>query len=248
VLEGARSGLLALRHLLEHAGRPARAEPPPLDAGRRDHWARALEQGEPDGALLFGLLRAYGIRVPRACPADTVDGALAAAARIGYPVVLKTGEPGIAHKSDAGGVVLGSVIRPADRRLRRRGYLLRAAGARLRDHGRTVRPRHHRDPDLGPLVVIGAGGLPSSGRPGRGAAAGRPGAGVACSAGCAWPGCWPGARAAARDTGAVADAVVAVSAIACELGGHLEALDINPLICGPAGAVAVDALAVRRSG
>ena len=46
----------------------------------------------------------------------------------------------------------------------------------------------------------------------------------------------------------VAEAVVAVSAIACELGGHLEALDINPLICGPAGAVAVDALAVRRSG
>jgi hypothetical protein len=48
------------------------------------------------------------------------------------------------------------------------------------------------------------------------------------------------------DTRAVADAIVAVSAIACELGGHLEALDINPLICGPAGAVAVDALAVRR--
>ncbi len=50
----------------------------------------------------------------------------------------------------------------------------------------------------------------------------------------------------AADTAAVAEAVVAVSAIARELGDHLEALDVNPLICGPAGAVAVDALAVRR--
>ena len=48
------------------------------------------------------------------------------------------------------------------------------------------------------------------------------------------------------DTGAVAEAVVAVSMIAQELGDDLEALDINPLICGPAGAIAVDALAVRR--
>jgi acetate---CoA ligase (ADP-forming) len=48
------------------------------------------------------------------------------------------------------------------------------------------------------------------------------------------------------DTAAVAEAVVAVSAIAHELGDQLEALDINPLICGPAGAVAVDALAVGR--
>jgi hypothetical protein len=32
--------------------------------------------------------------------------------------------------------------------------------------------------------------------------------------------------------------------IACELGGELTALDINPLICGPAGVVAVDVLAV----
>jgi hypothetical protein len=44
----------------------------------------------------------------------------------------------------------------------------------------------------------------------------------------------------------VAGAVVAVSAVAGELGDHLEALDINPLICGPDGAVAVDVLAVRR--
>jgi hypothetical protein len=35
-----------------------------------------------------------------------------------------------------------------------------------------------------------------------------------------------------------------VSAIAAELGGALAALDVNPLICGPAGVVAVDVLAL----
>ncbi len=107
VLEGARSGLLALRHLLDHAARPAHVVPPRIDTARRDHWAHVLAQGEPDGPVLLDLLRAYGIAAARACPAGTADGALAAAAEIGYPVVLKTGQPGIAHKSDAGGVVLG---------------------------------------------------------------------------------------------------------------------------------------------
>src|SRR5262249_58323669 len=45
------------------------------------------------------------------------------------------------------------------------------------------------------------------------------------------------------DLGAIAKAITAVSTIACELGGELAALDINPLICGPGGAVAVDVLA-----
>jgi hypothetical protein len=44
------------------------------------------------------------------------------------------------------------------------------------------------------------------------------------------------------DLGAIAAALTGVSAIACELGGELAALDINPLICGPSGAVAVDVL------
>jgi hypothetical protein len=46
------------------------------------------------------------------------------------------------------------------------------------------------------------------------------------------------------DLTSVADAITGVSAVAAELGGSFTALDINPLICGPAGAVAVDALVI----
>jgi ATP-grasp domain len=56
-----------------------------------------------------------------------------------------------------------------------------------------------------------------------------------------------GARGAPpADLAAVADAITALSVLAGELGGLLAAFDINPLICGPSGAVAVDALAVPR--
>jgi len=40
--------------------------------------------------------------------------------------------------------------------------------------------------------------------------------------------------------------VLALSTLAVELGDAVEALDVNPLLCGPGGAVAVDALVVPR--
>jgi hypothetical protein len=48
------------------------------------------------------------------------------------------------------------------------------------------------------------------------------------------------------DRPGVVDAIVAVGRLAAEIGDCLEALDINPLLCGPAGVVAVDGLAVPR--
>jgi acetate---CoA ligase (ADP-forming) len=161
-------------------------------------------------------------------------------------VVLKTGQPGIAHKSDAGGVVLG-IGDPAG---------LAAAYATMA--GRlgprvlvceTARPGTElalgitRDPGLGPLVVIGAGGLLVEFLADRAVALPPVDAAQALR----MLGRLRVAGLLAADTGAIAEAVVAVSAIALELGDHLEALDINPLICGPGGAVAVDVLAVRRA-
>jgi hypothetical protein len=50
----------------------------------------------------------------------------------------------------------------------------------------------------------------------------------------------------AADLGVIAGIIVALSGLACDLGDMLDALDVNPLICGPAGAVAADVLAVPR--
>jgi acetate---CoA ligase (ADP-forming) len=248
VLEGARSGLLALGHLLAHGARPARPQPVLVDTARRDRWAAALRTGPLPAAEAFRLLGDYGIAAAPVRPADSAAAARAAAAEIGYPVVVKTAEPGVAHKSEAGGVVLGI----ADAAALDAAYARLAArlGPRVlvcatAEPGTELSLGIVTDPDLGPLVVVGAGGIlvehladrvvalpPVDGgrarRMLRRLRAGRLLAGFR-------------GRPPA-DLGAVAAAITGVSAIAGELGGSLAALDINPLICGPAGAVAVDVL------
>ena len=253
VLEGSRSGLLALRHLLGHAERPG----PPPAAGppgpRRRRWAGRLVAGGLTGADLFSLLRDYGIPAVRATGACTRAGALAAAAQIGYPVVLKTDEPHIAHKSDVGGVRLG-LRDPA------------AAGAAYDDLAARLGPRVLvcetagpgtelalglvRDPALGPLLVISAGGvlieifaeravvLPPVTRARARAICGRLRLAAVLS----------GARGQPpADLDAIARAVAGLSDLAADLGDVLAALDINPLICGPSGALAADVLVVPAS-
>ena len=49
---------------------------------------------------------------------------------------------------------------------------------------------------------------------------------------------------AAIGPGALVDAVMKVSALALELGSHLDALDLNPLLITDSGAIALDVLVV----
>jgi acyl-CoA synthetase (NDP forming) len=256
VLEGMRTGLLALRHLLDHAA--ARATVPD------DHEGIAAAGGAKSSVIMagpgpletgaaLGLLQEYGIAVARVLPAASEAEALAAAGEIGYPVVLKTGEPSIAHKTEARGVVLGLATPGA------LAAAYRDLAARLGPRAlifETVPPGPElslglaRDPGLGPLIVVAAGGtlvellddkavaLP----PVTGAQAARMLGTLRASR--LLDGV-RGAPPASRD--AVVRAITALSALAADLGDRLEALDINPLICGPDSAVAVDALLIPRS-
>ncbi len=260
VLEGTRTGLLALRHLIDHGrqaaladqpgGRPA---PPAIDPDRRRRARELLARGVTGGAPLLALLGEYGISTVAAVPAIDQAGALAAAQALGYPVVLKTDEPAITHKSDVGGVVLGlddpdalaAAYADLADRLGRRVLVCQTAPA-----GPELALGLIRDPGLGPLVVVGAGGvlvelladhavaLP----PVDEALAAQLLAGLRVSRLLAGVrGAPPAALAPALR------AIAGLSALALELGDDLEALDVNPLICGPSGAVAVDVLAIPRS-
>jgi len=274
VLESTRTGLLALRHLLDRAALPApEVVTPPLpvpadtvpsrtlaqpaaDAARRARrarWRAALAAGPLSAADLFALLRDYGITAVAARSAATADEALAAAAEIGYPVALKAGDPGIAHKSDVGGVRLG-IADPAG---------LAAAYADLSARlGPSVtvtemaRPGQElilgmaRDPALGPLIVVGAGGVLAEYLADR-AVALPP---LTEQAAAALISRQRFARLLAgfrghppADLPAVAAAVAAFSVLVTDLGDQLAAFDVNPLICTADGPVAVDALAVPRA-
>ena len=253
VLEGTQSGLLALKHLLDQGADPDPPSPPDVpDRARQERWTRLIMAGEAHGARLEELLRDYGIAAARTLTADSPAGALAAAADIGYPVVLKTGEPGIAHKSDAGGVVLGlrdpdalqAAYQDLAERLGRRVLVCETIPA-----GPELSLGLARDHELGPLLVVGAGGVLVELLADRAVALPPVSAGQAHR--------MLGTLRAARllagvrgqpaaDLDAVVAAITGLSRLATELGGVLEALDINPLICGPDRAVAVDALAVPR--
>ena len=254
VLEGTRTGLLALRHLLDHA---EPKDPPPdsapaqaLGATARRWRETLLRDPDPSGAVLFDLLRDYGIPAVRSRQATTRIAAVAAAAAIGYPVVLKTDEPGIAHKSDVGGVRLGlgdpgavgAAYDDLAARLGPRVLLCQTAPP-----GTELALGVVRDAALGPLLVVSAGGVLIEIFAERAVllAPVTRSAAVTALRRLRLAAVLAGTRGQPpADLGAIADAITGLSRLACDLGDVLAALDINPLICGPSGAVAADVLAV----
>src|ERR1700745_902516 len=104
-----------------------------------------------------------------------------------------------------------------------------------------------RDPALGPLLVIGAGGVLVEIMAERAVllAPVTRSAALAALARLRIAPVLAGSRGQpAADLDAVPDAIPALSRLACDLGDTLEALDITPLICTPSGAIAVDALLI----
>ena len=153
--------------------------------------------------------------------------------------MLKTDEPGIAHKSDVGGVRLG-LGDPG------------AAGAAYDDLAARLGPRVLvcetappgtelalgvvRDAALGPLLVISAGGVLIEILSERAVllAPVTRSAALAALARLRLAPVLAGTRGQpSADLDAIADAITGLSRLACDLGDALDALDINPLICGP---------------
>ncbi|MEO5994764.1 MAG: acetate--CoA ligase family protein, partial [Arthrobacter sp.] len=118
---------------------------------------------DPDTAA--SLLARYGIRVVPSVGFDTVEQALAAADRLGWPVALKTTDPALRHRLDLGGVRLD--IQDADS-LRRNVLEMRKSLERygspslevqtMAPVGQACTFRAIEDPLLGPVVSFGLAG------------------------------------------------------------------------------------------
>lgn len=123
----------------------------------------------PDGGwlpadLVDRVLGRYGIRTARGEVARSADEAAEAAARIGGPVVLKVVAPSVVHKSDIGGVVLGVEGDEAVREAYRQVVAAAddADGAVVQafvPDGHEVIIGMTEDPQFGPLIVFGLGGI-----------------------------------------------------------------------------------------
>ena len=107
-----------------------------------------------------------------------------------------------------------------------------------------------RDPALGPLIVVGAGGLLTECLAGRSMPALPPLTPAAAGAlleGQRFAQLLSGVRGQPPcDTTAVVSAIARFSTLIADLEEYLDGFDINPLICSPSGVLAVNALADPR--
>ena len=189
-------------------------------------------------------LAGYGLNVPRSLRAISAEKAAEAAKTLGFPVVLK-GE-GIAHKTEAGAVVLGLSSRAevvaAAQAMGAETYLVEemvTGGIGELLVGVTLDPAH------GFLLTLGAGGvlaevmrdsvsllMPVTEKDVL----------IALSK-LAYARVLAGFRGApAGDAGAIAAAVLAVQDYVMAHRATVQEVEINPLIVTPNGAVAADAL------
>jgi acyl-CoA synthetase (NDP forming) len=145
VTEEPRAAIRALAGLTRLAMWTAPVHPPPIE-GEFERWGLPLVEGET---------------------APTAEEAIAAADRLGYPVVVKVVSPGLAHKSESGGVklALGSSAEVSQAIEQ-----VTAAATRAGEVVEGVRVERYRpglemivggliDPGFGPLVSVGTGGL-----------------------------------------------------------------------------------------
>jgi acetate---CoA ligase (ADP-forming) len=144
-----------------------------VDTARvRDVFARVRAAGRVELGEIEAreVIEAYGMRLPKSQLARSPDEAAAMAAAIGFPVVMKISSPDILHKSDIGGVRVGVADAAAARdsyeliEYRARKYSRDATiwGVLVQEQvrkGREVLVGVNRDPQFGPLVVFGLGGI-----------------------------------------------------------------------------------------
>ena len=216
---------------------------------------RTLTEREAKSALAL-----YGVPVVGETLAQSADAAVAAAAALGYPVVLKVESPDLPHKTEAGVIRLG--LRNAGA-VREAYDAVMANAARVspppRIHGVLVQPMVPQgvemvigariDPLFGPMVVVGLGGIlvevlqdtalapaPVTHADARTMLSQLKGAKLL-----------HGFRGApAVDLDKLADVICRISRFAADHRDSIGELDVNPLICAGERIVAVDALIVPR--
>ncbi len=162
----------ALAGLWQYAGLRTRPDltPTPVAGVNRAAAARLLAaawqaRGKHflDADTAAQVAAAYGVRVPRSGLAATVDAAVALAEAFGYPVVVKLIAAEVVHKADVGGLALNltepEAVRRAAERLLGGHANVQVMVQQMAPQGQEVILGLQRDPQFGPLLMFGLGGL-----------------------------------------------------------------------------------------
>jgi acetyltransferase len=245
------------RLALETPGPLSDLAPPDVE-GARMIVAAALADGRSmlSDIESKAVLRAFRIPCNTTIAADSAASALIAAETVGFPVAMKINSPQIPHKSDVGGVRINIMsaagVQTAYRELTAQAQAARPdatilgvtveAMARVED-GRELVVGVSRDPVFGPTILFGAGGTMVEIL--RDSAVTLPPLNEVLVNRLIERTRVAGLLKAFRnrapvDRTAMINVLLRVSDLVCEFP-EIDELDVNPLIAGPDGVVAVDA-------
>jgi acetyltransferase len=203
------------------------------------------------------LLRMYGIGTPKERLAKSEREAVTLAKKIGFPVVAKIVSAGLAHKSDIGGVELdlknAAAVRAAYKRLMavaRKGAHLKIEGVLIAEqvsNGLELVLGVNRDPEMGSVILFGAGGVELELHRDIALAAApldiRAAEDLIARTRVAQ--LIDGYRGKpAYDKGALVKALLGLSDLVMDVGSIIISIDINPFLLKRRGGVALDALVV----
>ncbi len=258
VINGIDVGLRALRNLVNYRPRQVAHAPeaePGFDATAVAAWARRIgSAGTLDEVTSLELMADFGLPVVNYSVVENHQQLRSAATSCGWPVVLKTAQPGIAHKSDQDGVRLGleneieleSAYREMESRLGPRALVMPMV-----EPGVEVSLGMKNDAQYGPMVIVACGGVliellaerafrlaPVDARQAEAMLdelrLARLLAGVR------------GQAAVNRD--ALVELITRFSALAVAFADSIGEIDLNPVIVNQAEVTIVDALVVSRHG
>jgi acyl-CoA synthetase (NDP forming) len=227
---------------------PVAVRPPALSPAVR----RALDtaRGALPYALARRLLEESGLRFCREAVVAGADAAVAAAERIGYPVVVKADAAGLVHKTEAGGVRLdvgdAAAVRAACAALRAGAGAERFVVQERVGPGIELLLGARRDEVFGPVVAVGAGGVLAEVLRDvslRLAPLGEGEAETMLAEG-ARPRLLAGPRGLRPVQGTALVALIHAVAGLMVAEPRLQEIDVNPLIAAGVDAVAVDALVI----
>lgn len=166
VIDGVSQFLVGARCLFNHRDFLRRqAEPlPKLDARKVQKWRECLQSKQIISESLCAQCFAdLGLPMVTGCEVANEKELSAYAQTATYPLVLKTAEPDISHKSDINGVILN--IESEQHLLSAYAELRSRLGSRalvapmMTDSGVEMILGFRNDPQLGPIVIVGFGGL-----------------------------------------------------------------------------------------
>jgi len=257
VINGIDVALRSIRNLIGFKAETENSDQPSemcFDPGLIDKWTGKLKTLPIcDEITSLALMSDFGLPVVSHRVADRIGQVIDAAGSFGYPLVIKTAEPDIMHKSDSGGVKVGienqqgleAAYQELSSRLGKQVVVMPMV-----ESGIEVSVGMKNDAQYGPMIIVACGGVLIELLNDR-AFGLAPLDGIQATEmidQLKLARLLDGVRGqSAVDRNALVDLIVRFSELVCEFTETITEIDLNPVIVNQSGCTIVDALVIPKN-